>query len=112
MANRNLNREMMEVVIHYLGGECLYCKDKKVQIHHILPVSKGGQNVLSNLELVCSKCHGLLHTQINKIMPSKRFLSRGCLNCGVVEERTRWFRNKSGVCGKCRKLKKFINLKK
>lgn len=40
---------------------CVYCGDKPedIEIDHILPVSKGGDNSLSNLNSCCPKCNRL-----------------------------------------------------
>jgi hypothetical protein len=43
--------------------QCVLCaasgKDARIQIDHILPVSKGGTNDISNLRVLCFKCnHG------------------------------------------------------
>ena len=37
-----------------------------MQVHHIRPLSKGGQNELFNLITLCSKCHGHDHKLINE----------------------------------------------
>jgi len=43
--------------------ECKLCKKKykHLENHHIIPVSRGGDNSKSNLIKICSKCHGLAH---------------------------------------------------
>ena len=40
------------------GNKCLKCKsDLKLQLDHIIPISKGGQNRLSNLQTLCNSCN-------------------------------------------------------
>lgn len=40
------------------GNRCLKCSStKKLQLDHIVPVSKGGQNKLSNLQTLCNSCN-------------------------------------------------------
>jgi hypothetical protein len=42
---------------------CNYCWTRKaVHIHHIVPVSKGGDNSEDNLILLCHECHSEVHT--------------------------------------------------
>ena len=45
------------------GGTCVHCEDsvrlRKAHIDHILPVSRGGNNALSNLRTLCRSCHSL-----------------------------------------------------
>lgn len=37
---------------------CQDCgSNENLEVHHILPVSQGGQNTLSNLKVVCDQCH-------------------------------------------------------
>lgn len=45
-------------------GYCSRCGASKfVQVHHIVPLSKGGSNKVSNLILLCRKCHLLEHNK-------------------------------------------------
>ena len=40
------------------GFMCQQCKDaKELELDHIVPVSKGGTNALSNLQLLCQACN-------------------------------------------------------
>lgn len=40
------------------NGECVMCHARVwLTIDHILPVSKGGNSELSNLQLLCAGCH-------------------------------------------------------
>ena len=44
------------------GNECGNCGSSyNLHVHHIVPLSKGGSNNLSNLRTLCSSCHGKLH---------------------------------------------------
>ncbi len=42
---------------------CRYCgsSDRILHVHHIIPLSKGGSNSLSNLITLCEKCHSRKH---------------------------------------------------
>jgi 5-methylcytosine-specific restriction endonuclease McrA len=41
-------------------GECLKCGRKnKFTIDHIVPISKGGNNEKSNLQILCERCNSL-----------------------------------------------------
>ena len=40
-------------------------KSIKLEVHHILPVSKGGTTVPNNLITLCSKCHKQVHNDLN-----------------------------------------------
>ena len=35
----------------------------KLHVHHIVPLSKGGRNTLSNLITVCQSCHEKIHNK-------------------------------------------------
>lgn len=37
------------------------CEDDRVHIHHIVPLSVGGSNRVTNLAVLCEKCHGCIH---------------------------------------------------
>ena len=43
--------------------ECKICnkKSENLEIHHIIPKSRGGSDKKSNLIKLCSECHGLAH---------------------------------------------------
>jgi len=47
-------------------GRCFRCNtggtpNNKLEIDHIVPVSEGGTNRLSNLRILCQNCHRLRH---------------------------------------------------
>jgi len=46
---------------------CCNChKRKKLDIHHIVPVTAGGRNTLSNLVSLCRECHASIHSWLEK----------------------------------------------
>lgn len=69
---------------HNLAEQCKikagYCCQKcgksfinnkiSLHAHHIIPLSKGGRNVLSNLIAVCENCHSKIH---GKTINTSRF---------------------------------------
>lgn len=44
-------------------GTCFNCgcKEEKLDIHHVVPISLGGTNNILNIVLLCAKCHGKIH---------------------------------------------------
>lgn len=40
---------------------CKYCGEKAEHVHHIIPLSLGGDNREDNLISLCSTCHGKIH---------------------------------------------------
>ena len=42
-------------------GKCFYCGAPATQVHHIVPLSRGGTNSMLNMALVCERCHKLQH---------------------------------------------------
>jgi len=47
-------------------------KENKIKLHahHVIPLSKGGRNVLSNLIALCEDCHSKVHNK--EIITSRR----------------------------------------
>jgi len=39
---------------------------KYLRVHHIVPLSKGGANDMSNLVTLCAKCHALEHDHLRR----------------------------------------------
>ena len=53
------NRKLIEELIQRNGNKCSVCGATNVplEIHHIIPLSQGGDNSLNNFILVCPNCH-------------------------------------------------------
>jgi len=57
----NLNETKKKVVASSQQWVCRYCKqllDASYEIDHIIPLYKGGNNDLNNLQALCRNCHG------------------------------------------------------
>lgn len=52
--------QRMEALIHY-GHRCAYCgakpSDERLEVDHVIPVSKGGTNEMGNLIVACRTCN-------------------------------------------------------
>ncbi len=50
-------------------NKCYMCgaKGEHLHVHHIIPITKGGQSSLENLMLLCPNCHALAHIKIKGI---------------------------------------------
>ena len=58
------------------GVICCNCQSEKdIQYHHIVPISSGGFDVISNIAPLCSKCHALIHSK--KAMASSTLIKQG-----------------------------------
>lgn len=51
-------------ILKEFGNECQVCNldvNELLEIHHLLPISKGGNNEFYNLTVLCPTCHKALH---------------------------------------------------
>lgn len=55
------------------GGKCKaklisgkFCGQPAVDVHHIVPISRGGQTVKSNLISLCKDCHAARHSHMRR----------------------------------------------
>ncbi len=46
-----------ELVRAWWGGRCLRCGASGVTVDHVVPLSRGGRNDPSNLQLLCGPCN-------------------------------------------------------
>lgn len=58
-------KEFEERIAEYrskLPNNCQNCGSiEYLDIHHIVPLASGGTNRVSNMAILCSNCHGLVH---------------------------------------------------
>lgn len=80
-----------KLIVDFLGGECSQCGSKNnLRLHHVLPLVHGGLNEMSNIAVVCTKCHMELHKAINTIFSQKHYTYgkwQQCSVCGNQAER-------------------------
>lgn len=51
------------IVYRRANYTCEYCSNSRmgINVHHVLPLSKGGNNELNNLVCICNICHSIIH---------------------------------------------------
>jgi 5-methylcytosine-specific restriction endonuclease McrA len=56
-------RIMRRIVLKRDRRHCCNCQahGKRLDVHHIVPIGKGGSNRLTNLAVLCFSCHKLIH---------------------------------------------------
>ncbi len=55
-------REFSTEVKQEFGDLCHVCHSRdEVELHHIIPLSKGGKNIRINMKPLCHKCHSKQH---------------------------------------------------
>lgn len=46
----------------FIGRKCCNCgSEEDLEYHHVIPLSMGGNNTISNLCCLCYSCHSLIH---------------------------------------------------
>jgi hypothetical protein len=50
------------------GYRCSYCGSSNLGLHthHVIPLSRGGSNAMSNLMTLCEKCHSAKHPHMRR----------------------------------------------
>lgn len=49
-------------ILRFLGEFCVLCrKTTRLEIDHIVPASKGGEDRLNNYQILCNVCNGAKH---------------------------------------------------
>lgn len=57
--------KVREWVFDKYGKECLNCgSTDRIALDHVVPVSKGGENSLKNLQPLCKRCNSKKHAKI------------------------------------------------
>lgn len=55
------------------GYKCTKCGSRKrLEVHHIVPLSKGGSPWPKNCKTLCRKCHIKLHEQNGSLKQARR----------------------------------------
>lgn len=52
-------RHLLDTLVAFWGSACVYCGDEasELEIEHIVPITRGGTDELTNLTLACKKCN-------------------------------------------------------
>ena len=67
MARKSLTAETKRTVLDRFDNSCANCGEKEtyLEIHYIVPLSRGGTDNIGNLAPLCWKCHQLAHSGYN-----------------------------------------------
>jgi hypothetical protein len=60
--------ELSKAVRERDGYRCSYCGSPNLVLHthHVIPLSRGGSNAMSNLKTLCEKCHRAKHPHMKR----------------------------------------------
>jgi 5-methylcytosine-specific restriction endonuclease McrA len=59
--------ELANLCLLAAGHLCVDCKkNKAINAHHIVPLTKGGENKLHNLKALCFYCHSKYHPHLGR----------------------------------------------
>lgn len=47
------------------NNTCIWCKSPATEVHHIVPLSRGGLTTDSNLACICTRCHDKRHSHLH-----------------------------------------------
>jgi len=62
MISANLTNDVRKAIYRRDGYACALCGDtRRLQIHHVVPRSRGGGDSHHNLICLCAVCHALAH---------------------------------------------------
>lgn len=74
--HRRFSSELRKQAILKAGSKCQLChiegsfdetnETSFLEIHHIRPLSKGGENALENIVVLCPNCHKIVHDRLRK----------------------------------------------
>ncbi len=79
-ADRDIPQPLRRRVMAHWGGRCACCRSRhRVQVHHVIWVSRGGKTEFENLVPLCRRCHSLVHgglLVIEGAFPEWRFVDK------------------------------------
>ncbi len=79
-----LESEWQNILLKY-NGECLDCGSKeKITCDHIIPISKGGQHTINNVQPLCLKCNMKKHIKI--IDFRLKYVPQNSLGGDIIDE--------------------------
>lgn len=53
--------EIRKRVLERDSYKCVQCGNKAEEVHHLIPLSRGGTTAMSNLVSLCKRCHDKQH---------------------------------------------------
>jgi 5-methylcytosine-specific restriction endonuclease McrA len=69
-------KQMRKAILKRDDHTCQYCGQPGNQIDHIIPISKGGEDIETNMVVACSTCNASKKNQDAQKFQEKRFTKR------------------------------------
>lgn len=60
--------------IFLLGSACCNCGKEcgaEIEYHHVVPLERGGKDIIENLKPLCYECHSLVHFPFERKKPER-----------------------------------------
>ena len=80
MGREKTSKISRNILIKEKGTICINCqqnKNNEIIFHHIVPLSLGGKDILSNIVPLCSDCHSLIHFGAKKNISHSSLIKKG-----------------------------------
>ena len=70
--NSSVSKWLRHSVFERDSYTCIFCDMAATDVHHVVPRSQGGRNVIFNLVSLCRRCHMVHHGTLNEVYPNMR----------------------------------------
>lgn len=68
VAHKAKQERMLGTICCNCGKEC----GSEIEYHHVVPLERGGLDVISNLKPLCYECHTKVHFDVERKKPERR----------------------------------------
>ena len=73
LAIRRENTNHYKDICQRTWSNCCNCgSDKNIEIHHIVPLANGGNNIITNMVALCKDCHLKAHGKLKRVENAKK----------------------------------------
>jgi 5-methylcytosine-specific restriction endonuclease McrA len=72
-SGKHFTTEEWFALLEHYGGVCLACgagEAKDLSVDHVVPLSKGGPNTITNIQPLCGTCNSLKGAAVRDYRPS------------------------------------------
>jgi formate-dependent nitrite reductase cytochrome c552 subunit len=71
-----------------LGTVCCNCGKEcggEIEYHHVVPLERGGKDIVSNLAPLCYECHSVIHFQFERKKPERTGRKRKVYDAALLD---------------------------